>query len=125
MPCRTARSVGISACLTALLLLAGWRKALETLAQAPNAALKISGLGQRDTPWSAEANIPVIRSAIAIFGADRCMFASNFPVDSLVATYPAIVAAFAEAIAPLEPAQRHALWAGNAARLYRMHAATQ
>jgi len=105
--------------------LAGWRKALETLAQAPNAALKISGLGQRDTPWSAEANIPVIRSAIAIFGADRCMFASNFPVDSLVATYPAIVAAFAEAIAPLDPAQRHALWAGNAARLYRMHAEAQ
>ncbi|WP_439668888.1 putative metal-dependent hydrolase, TIM-barrel fold [Cupriavidus necator] len=100
--------------------LAGWRRALETLAQAPNAALKISGLGQRNIPWSAEANLPVIRDAIAIFGADRCMFASNFPVDSLVTSYPAIVAAFAEAIAPLAPAQQQALWAGNAARIYRI-----
>ncbi|MNL60769.1 Amidohydrolase [compost metagenome] len=82
--------------------------------------MKISGLGQRNIPWSAEANLPVIRDAIAIFGADRCMFASNFPVDSLVTSYPAIVAAFAEAIAPLAPAQQQALWAGNAARIYRI-----
>lgn len=102
--------------------LAGWRKALETLALAPNAALKISGLGQLDSPWSAQANIPLIRTAISLFGPERCMFASNFPVDSLVASYPAIVAAFAEAIAPLAPAQRHALWAGNSARIYRIGA---
>jgi len=102
--------------------LAGWRKALETLALAPNAALKISGLGQLDSPWSAQANIPLIRTAISLFGPERCMFASNFPVDSLVTSYPAIVAAFAEAIAPLAPAQRHALWAGNAARVYRIGA---
>lgn len=100
--------------------LALWRKALQTLAQAPNAALKISGLGQRNVPWSAQANIPVIRDAISIFGADRCMFASNFPVDSLVTTYPALVGAFAEAIAPLAPAQQQALWASNAARIYRI-----
>lgn len=102
--------------------LAGWRKALDALAQAPNAALKVSGLGQRNTPWSAQANIPVIREAIAIFGADRCMFASNFPVDSLVTSYPAIVSAFAEAIAPMASAQQQALWAGNAARIYRIKA---
>lgn len=100
--------------------LAGWRKALQTLAQAPNTALKISGLGQRAIPWTAEANIPVIRDAIAIFGAERCMFASNFPVDSLVTTYPAIVDAFAQAIAPLNAAQQRALWRGNAARIYRI-----
>ena len=38
--------------------------------------------------WTIEANGPVIRDAIAIFGVNRCMFASNFPVDSLTARSP-------------------------------------
>ncbi|MCT9813432.1 amidohydrolase family protein [Acidovorax sp. Be4] len=100
--------------------LARWRQALARLADAPNTALKISGLGQRDVPWTASDNVPVIQDAIAIFGADRCMFASNFPVDSLVTSYGAIVSAFAQAIAPLAPAQQRALWGGNAARIYRI-----
>jgi predicted TIM-barrel fold metal-dependent hydrolase len=48
------------------------------------------------------------------------MFASNFPVDSLVTSYGAIVSAFAQAIAPLAAARQQALWAGNAARIYRI-----
>ncbi|WP_159910688.1 amidohydrolase [Pantoea sp. 18069] len=100
--------------------LAGWRRALARLADAPNTALKISGLGQLGRPWTARDNVPLIQEAIAIFGAERCMFASNFPVDSLVTSYGAIVSAFAQAIAPLTPAEQQALWAGNAARIYRI-----
>ena len=61
--------------------LAGWRNAMQTLAAEPNVAVKISGLGQPGRPWTVEANGPVVRDTIAIFGVDRCMFASNFPVD--------------------------------------------
>ncbi|MET1116838.1 MAG: amidohydrolase family protein [Comamonas sp.] len=100
--------------------LAGWRQALARLADAPNTALKISGLGQLGRPWTAQDNVPLIQEAIAIFGAERCMFASNFPVDSLVTHYGAIVSAFAQAIAPLPAAQQKALWGGNAARIYRI-----
>ncbi|MNO01678.1 Amidohydrolase [compost metagenome] len=82
--------------------------------------MKISGLGQRGRPWTAGDNVPLIQEAIAIFGAARCMFASNFPVDSLVTSYGAIVSAFAQAVAPLAPAQQQALWGGNAARIYRI-----
>lgn len=100
--------------------LAGWRAALEQVARCPNVALKISGLGQRGKPWTQEANVPVIRDAIAIFGAGRCMFASNFPVDSLVASYGTILQGFLAAIADRPDAERRQLLHDNAQRIYRL-----
>lgn len=100
--------------------LAGWRRAMESVARWPNVALKISGLGQRDRPWTQEANVPIIREAIAIFGADRCMFASNFPVDSLVASYETLLAGFLAAIADRPSAERRMLLHDNAQRIYRL-----
>ena len=100
--------------------LAGWRSALALLADRPNAALKISGLGRPDAPWTPRANVPIIRDAIAIFGADRCMFASNYPVDGLVAPYGAILAGFRAAIADRPLAEQAQLLARNAERIYRM-----
>jgi len=100
--------------------LADWRRALETLAARPNTALKISGLGRRGKPWTQADNVPVIRDAIAIFGASRCMFASNFPVDSLVADYGTILAGFRAAIADRPASERRALLHDNAVRLYRL-----
>jgi predicted TIM-barrel fold metal-dependent hydrolase len=100
--------------------LAGWRAALEQVAVYSNVALKISGLGQRGQPWTADANVPVIRDAIAIFGAGRCMFASNFPVDSLVGSYATILAGFQAAIADRPDAERQQLLQDNAQRIYRL-----
>jgi predicted TIM-barrel fold metal-dependent hydrolase len=103
--------------------LAGWRRAMERFAREPNVAAKISGLGLPNRPWTIEDNRPVVRDTIAIFGVERCAFASNFPVDSLAGTLRTIFLGFAEIIADFEPAQREALFFGNAARLYRLPAA--
>jgi predicted TIM-barrel fold metal-dependent hydrolase len=100
--------------------LAGWRRAMETLAREPNAALKISGLGQRGQSWTLEANGPVIRDAIAIFGADRCMFASNFPVDSLAGSFQTIFRGFRDATAKETPEGQRKLFHDNAVRIYRL-----
>ena len=100
--------------------LAGWRRALETLAAQPNTAIKISGLGHRGKAWRQADNVPVIRDAIAIFGTSRCLFASNFPVDSLVADYRTILAGFRAAIADRPASERRALLHDNAVRLYRL-----
>ncbi len=100
--------------------LAGWRSALERVAQRSNVAIKISGLGQREAPWTQESNVPIIRDTITIFGADRCMFASNFPVDSLVASYETILATFLAAIADRSPDERRMLLHDTAARIYRL-----
>ena len=102
--------------------LAAWRSAMRLLSGAPNVAVKISGLGQAGKPWSVAANRAIVRDTIELFGSDRCMFASNFPVDSLVAGFGTIFSGFAEIVSDLpEPAQA-ALFHGNAMRLYRMPA---
>jgi predicted TIM-barrel fold metal-dependent hydrolase len=100
--------------------LAAWRRALEVLAGQPNAVLKISGLGQRDRPWTLADNGPVIRTAIEVFGADRCMFASNYPVDSLTGSFGTIYAGFRAAVADLPQPQQKALFHDNAVRVYRL-----
>ena len=100
--------------------LAAWRRAMERLAAEPNAAVKISGLGRPGLPWTLEANGPVVRDAVAIFGADRAMFASNYPVDKLAGGFAVIWRGFAAAVANRPARERAALLHGNALRIYRI-----
>jgi predicted TIM-barrel fold metal-dependent hydrolase len=100
--------------------LAGWREAMRRLAAEPNTACKISGLGEPGLPWTVERNGPVVRDAIAIFGFERCMFASNFPVDGLVASFDTIYSGFKAIVADLDPAEHAALFRDNAVRFYRL-----
>ena len=100
--------------------LAGWRRALEAVADRANVAIKISGLGRPGLPWAVEANGPVIRDTIAIFGPDRCMFASNYPVDSLAGPFETIFAGFAAAAADRSAEERRKLFHDNAVRIYRL-----
>jgi predicted TIM-barrel fold metal-dependent hydrolase len=100
--------------------LAGWWRALETLAAQANAAIKISGLGRAGEPWTLAANGPVIRETIAIFGVDRCMFASNYPVDRLAGTFDDIYGGFFAAVADRPLAEQNKLFHDNAVRLYRL-----
>lgn len=97
-----------------------WRSSLERLARAPNTFIKISGLGQAGLAWSAVENVPIIRDAISIFGVDRCMFASNFPVDGLVTNYPCVIAAYKQAISHRPSLERAKLLHDNAVRIYRL-----
>jgi predicted TIM-barrel fold metal-dependent hydrolase len=99
---------------------AGWRKAMTTLAACPNAAVKISGLGQPGQPWTVAANRDIVRAVIDLFGVARCMFASNFPVDSLCASFATIFGGFREIVADFPAADRRALFRDNAMRLYAM-----
>jgi predicted TIM-barrel fold metal-dependent hydrolase len=100
--------------------LGAWRAALETVAAQANVALKISGLGRPGRAWSVADNGPLVRDAIAIFGAARCLFASNFPVDSLVADYRTIMAGFRAITADFPPSDIGKLFHDNAVRLYRL-----
>ena len=99
----------------------GWRRALETVAAQPNVAIKISGLGRRNAPWTVEANGPIVRDTIAIFGVERAMFASNYPVDRLAGTFDAIYSGFLAATADRSGSERRKLFHDNAVRFYRLH----
>jgi predicted TIM-barrel fold metal-dependent hydrolase len=90
----------------------GWRAAMAGLAACPNVAVKISGMG-----------VPVpefVLATIGLFGVERAMFASNYPVDSLRASFTAIYSGFEEITRGMPDAQRRALFHDNAVRIYRM-----
>ncbi len=100
--------------------IAGWKAALGALAACPNAALKISGIGERGTPWTAQRNREIVLSAIEIFGVARAMFASNFPVDSLCASFAEIYSGFREIVKDFPAAEQRRLFHDNALRIYAM-----
>ncbi|MGW8270947.1 MAG: amidohydrolase family protein, partial [Burkholderiales bacterium] len=100
--------------------LAGWRAAMRALAECPNIAVKISGLGIPGRAWRIEDNAPIVDAVIEDFGVERCMFASNYPVDGLVATYDTIMGGFKVIVAARPEAARRALFHDNAARIYRI-----
>ena len=100
--------------------LAGWKNAMQVFAQCPNAAVKISGIGQAGQAWTADANRTIVLTVIELFGAARCMFASNFPVDSLCASFGTIYAGFDDIVRGFSSSDRRALFHDNAMRTYRM-----
>jgi predicted TIM-barrel fold metal-dependent hydrolase len=100
--------------------LTGWRAALEMAAAQPNVAIKISGLGRPGLPWTLTANGPIIRDTINVFGPERCMFASNFPVDGLTGSFPVIYGGFRAAVSNRPVEERRMLFHDNAVRIYRL-----
>jgi predicted TIM-barrel fold metal-dependent hydrolase len=100
--------------------IAGWKAALRTLAACPNASIKISGIGERGTPWTADRNREIVLSAIEIFGVARAMFASNFPVDSLCASFGEIFSGFREIVKDFTAAEQQRLFHDNAVHLYAL-----
>ncbi|MBN3799423.1 amidohydrolase family protein, partial [Burkholderia sp. Ac-20392] len=102
--------------------LARWRRGMVALAASPRVTVKISELGLRHAVWNEADNARIIRDTIAIFGAQRCLFASNFPVAGLRVSYPALLRTFARAMTNLDDAARRAIWHDNALRVYRIDA---
>jgi predicted TIM-barrel fold metal-dependent hydrolase len=100
--------------------IAGWQQALRALAASPNAAVKVSGLGVPGQPWTAHSNREVVLAAIDIFGIGRSMFASNFPVDGLCASFDAIVTGMREILRGFPAAEQQAFFHDNAVRIYDM-----
>jgi len=93
---------------------------LRALAAEPNVSIKISGLGMVDHRWDAASLRPFVREAIEAFGADRAMFASNFPVDRLYSSYAQLYTAFDELTRDASASERGALFGLTARRIYRM-----
>ncbi|NTZ04887.1 amidohydrolase family protein [Burkholderia metallica] len=97
-----------------------WRDGLRGLARRANVTMKLSGLAMFDHRWTVESFRPYVLEAIDVFGAARCMFASNFPVDRLHAGYRALWHAYAAIVAGAGDEERDALFVHNAMRTYRL-----
>jgi predicted TIM-barrel fold metal-dependent hydrolase len=100
--------------------LSAWRHGMEVLAKEPNVHVKISEFGLRDSAWDYQSNRRVVLDALAIFGIERAIFASNFPVAGLRIGYGALVAAMSRMVSHLSPADRDRFFWKNAKALYRV-----
>ena len=97
-----------------------WRDGLRAIAAVGHAYLKLSAMSLLGPSWTVDDVRPFILDAIDAFGPDRCMFGSNFPVERLSCGYPRLWTAYAEVTAGFTEAERRDLFAGTAARAYRI-----
>lgn len=112
---------------------AQWQRNLKALARCPNVTVKVGGLGmrvgvfqhhERDIPPTSEdiatAWKPWVDTCIEAFGAERCLFESNFPVDKVSTGYAVLWNAFKRLAAGASEAEKTALFSGTASRVYRL-----
>ena len=97
-----------------------WRDAMQAMANEPNTVVKLSELGLKNDPWRYEENCAIVMEAIELFGPNRCMFASNFPVASLRITFDDLYRAYKKMVADFSLDEKQLLFRDTAARVYRL-----
>ena len=97
-----------------------WSAGMQALAELGDQVVcKLSGLAMPLGSMDAAAFAPWIEHALETFGVDRCMFASNFPVDGMHGTFDELFTTYAALTAGLDDASREKVFADNAERIYR------
>jgi L-fuconolactonase len=101
---------------------ARWREVIAPLAARENVSAKLSGLvTEADwASWTVADLRPYVLTACELFGPDRLMFGSDWPVCLLAASYPRVIEALTEALGELSPAEREAIWSATATKTYRL-----
>lgn len=99
---------------------ADWRAGMAQLARQPNVVSKLSGLGTFVHKIDGALIAEIVRETIGLFGPERCLFGSNFPIEKLWASYDELIAAHRAALAGLSPADQAMILAGTAMRVYRL-----
>jgi predicted TIM-barrel fold metal-dependent hydrolase len=97
-----------------------WREGMALLAAQRNVAVKLSGLGtfiHRNDPAHIAS---VVGQTVALFGAQRCMFGSNFPIEKIWTDHASLVGAHRAAVQHLPLAEQEAIFSGTATRVYRL-----
>jgi L-fuconolactonase len=97
-----------------------WRAGIDALADLGDTVVcKLSGLAMPLQSMRVDAFAPWLEYAIGAFGVDRCMFASNFPVDSMYGTFDELYTTYSAVTADLDGESRQKLFASNAERVFR------
>jgi L-fuconolactonase len=99
-----------------------WLPHFRAAAAFPNVFCKLSGMVTEADwrHWTAADLRPYVQTALECFGAERCLFGSDWPVCELAGTYEQVYAALVEALGPISEAERAALFGGTARRFYHL-----
>jgi predicted TIM-barrel fold metal-dependent hydrolase len=96
-----------------------WKQGLSALASLGDRVVcKLSGLAMPLGSMTRDAFAPWLEFAIDTFGVDRCMFASNFPVDGMHGSLDRLFTTYAEVVSGLDVDSRDRLFASTAERTY-------
>lgn len=96
-----------------------WQEQLEAVSQYPNVSLKLQGLALLFGP-SVHTLTPWVGTALRIFGASRCMFATHFPVDRMLWSFEDLVRACTAMSLASSPGEQDAFFWGCAKKVYRL-----
>ena len=99
---------------------AAWSAGMTLMGKQPNIALKVSGIPMTDWKWTVESLRPVVLEAIDIFGPERTMFGSNFPIDGLYSSFDALFNAYRQIISGFSEQEQRAMLHDNALKFYRL-----
>ena len=97
-----------------------WEQNMTKLAKCENVVAKISGLGMFDPNWTIDSTRIFVEKTIQIFGIERCMFASNFPVDKIFNTFDTYWNSFKEITKNYSENDKKLLFSSNAEKYYRI-----
>jgi len=103
----------------------GWAADMESAAKIPQVWCKLSGMITEADPrgWKAEHLRPYVQHVVSLFGPDRLMFGSDWPVCTLAGTWKEVLAAFTQSIGPQPVGVREKLLGETAAAFYGLHGA--
>jgi predicted TIM-barrel fold metal-dependent hydrolase len=99
---------------------AKWRSAMMELSKRQNVVSKLSGFGTFQHRLDPELIAWLTTETVGIFGADRCLWGSNFPIEKLWTDYAVLVEAHRAAVGGLSAAEQQAVFNKTAARIYRL-----
>ena len=97
-----------------------WSEGMKRLADCPNVVTKLSAFGtfihKNDPAFISQ----MVTDTEKIFGADRCMFGSNFPIEKIWTDYGTLFTSFQDAASGLSKKKQKAIFNDTAARIYRL-----
>jgi predicted TIM-barrel fold metal-dependent hydrolase len=100
---------------------AAWSHELGRFSTRSNVVVKLSALASgADPEWTVESIRPWIERCVDVFGPERAMFGTNWPIDRLFGSYERLVDAYCEVSARYTEAERAALFHATATRVYRL-----
>ena len=93
---------------------------MKLLAERPNMHVKLSGLGTFIRTNDPAHVARIVRETVALFGAERCLYGSNFPIEKLWCSYGELIGAYRSAVSVYSADDQRKLLHDTAKRLYRL-----
>jgi len=97
-----------------------WRKGVKAISTEPNTFIKLSEFGVKEQSWNYKQNADIIYELIDLFGPQRCMFASNFPVSRFKITFDYLFTNFKNIVKNFSLDEQISLFSDTAIKTYNI-----